>query len=124
MPEPLKLYFESHISMDVTVQLRNKGVDVLRCEEVGITYAADPDHLEYATSQGRVVVTRDDDFLGLHRDWQEAGKRHAGIMYLQPDMQGKVGRLVTAILEYYEIIEGGAGNVEKDIYNQVIFIRS
>jgi hypothetical protein len=45
-------------------------------------------------------------------------------MFFQPDMQGKVGRIVTAILEYHEIIEGGAGSVEKDILNQVIYIRS
>jgi hypothetical protein len=126
MDEPalLRFYTDTHIAKAVADQLRARGVDVVRCEEVGRADARDVEHLEYATEQGRVVVTHDDDFLRLNREWQATGKSHAGIIYCLPHLQGGpyVGTIIKACLDYYDLITGGAGTIEDDIVNQIIFV--
>jgi hypothetical protein len=71
-----------------------------------------------------VIITHDQDFLRLNDRWQEAGKRHGGIIFVSRHLQGKrhVGILINTIQEYHELIEAGAGTVAEDIENQVIFI--
>jgi hypothetical protein len=44
----LKFYADTHIDKDVAIQLRKKGVDVVRCEDVGMAEADDEAHLDYA----------------------------------------------------------------------------
>lgn len=123
--ERIKYYLDTHISKAVALQLRSKGVDVVRCEEVGMAEADDLEHLEYATLHGRVVVSHDEDFLRKDKEWKEQGKRHAGIMSNAHNLQGKehVGRIINELLEYDELIRIGAGTLEEDIANRVIFIR-
>ncbi len=47
-----KFYLDSHIDKEVAIQLRNSGVDVVHCAEVGMKDAKDPEHLTYATQIG------------------------------------------------------------------------
>ena len=61
----IKFYTDSHIAKTIVAQLRQRNVDVVRCQEVGRDDADDVEHLEYATSQGRTVITSDADFLAL-----------------------------------------------------------
>jgi hypothetical protein len=121
----LKFYTDKHIPKAVAVQLRVRGIDVVRCEDVGMGDAKDVEHLEYATAEGRAVITRDKDFPRLDTLWRSQGKDHAGIFYCLSPVQGKaaVGKVINGCLEYYELIIGGAGTVEQDIVNQVIFVR-
>jgi len=118
----LKFYCDSHISKKVASQLRDKGVDIIHCEEVGLSKASDIEHLEYAVSENRTIITHDDDFLGHHKDWQAQGKAHHGIMFVHARSQGKVGVLTNEVLLYHELIEAEAGTIEEDIKNQIIFV--
>lgn len=122
---PLKFYTDTHIAKAVAIQLRIRGVDIVRCEEVGLAEANDITHLEYATSQGRAMVSRDADFLRHHVEWQARGRRHGGIFFVQDHLQGEraVGVIVHILYDYYELVSGGAATVEQDIANQVIYIR-
>ena len=124
MSAAIKFYTDTHIAKAVAVQLRARGVDVVRCEEVGLAEVDDLEHLEYATREGRVVISADRDFLRLHARWQAEGKRHSGIMYCLPHLQGQkyIGRIIEEVMMHYELISGGAGNIETDIVNQVQFI--
>jgi predicted nuclease of predicted toxin-antitoxin system len=121
-PSSIKFYTDTHIAKAVATQLRNRGIDIIRCEEVGLADAKDEEHLEFATSQKRVLVSHDDDFVVLHHQWQAREKKHAGIMLLHNDLQGKIGTIVKSLLEYYELIEVGAGTVGEDIANLVTYI--
>lgn len=120
----LKFYTDTHIAKAVAVQLRNQGVDIVRCEEVGLAKASDSDHLEYACNTGRAMISRDADFLTLHAEYLEQGKSHYGIFFVLDHLQGKgaVGVIVRYLLEYYQLVAGGAASVEDDIANQVIYI--
>ena len=91
MPERPRFYADEHIARPVIVGLRNMGIDILRAQDVGLRGASDADHLSFAPSQGRVVVTRDADFLRLNR----AGVAHSGILFLVRSVG--VGDVVRAI---------------------------
>ena len=63
-----KFYSDKHIPKAVAKQLRSRGVDIVRCEDVGLGDADDLTHLEYATREGCAVITNDTDFIRLHYD--------------------------------------------------------
>lgn len=119
-----KLYTDTHIAKAVAVQLRAKGIDTIRCEEVDMADASDEEHLEKATSQERVMVSQDDDFLKLDSIWQKQGRHHTGIFFVNPNLrgQGTISVIVREVIELHELIEGGAGTLEDDIINTINYI--
>ena len=118
----IKFYTDTHIAKAVTIQCQQHGVDIIRCEDVRLAEATDEEHLSYATDQKRVMVSSDRDFIGLHKQRSEIGKFHAGIVYILPEHKDDIGRLVGFITDLYELIEGGAGTLEQDIDNQLIWL--
>jgi predicted nuclease of predicted toxin-antitoxin system len=70
----LKYYTDTHIDKQVAVQLRQKGVDVVRCEEVGMAEADDESHLAYAAQNGLALVTKDAGFRVRHFNWLAQAK--------------------------------------------------
>jgi hypothetical protein len=71
---------------------RSRGIDVTTTAEADLKGSHDEEQLAFATGQGRVLVTRDADFLRLHR----AGARHAGIAYFQ--RARSIGELVRSLV--------------------------
>ena len=63
----------------VAAGLRSRGIDVTTTDEAGLRSMADAEHLSFAASHGRVLVTRDADFLRL-----APREAHAGIVYWNP----------------------------------------
>ncbi|GIK65140.1 MAG: hypothetical protein BroJett018_29340 [Chloroflexota bacterium] len=124
-PPQLKFYFDTHIAKAVAVQLRLKGVDVVRCEEIGMAEASDDEHLTYATAQGRALVSMDEDFMSRHKRVLTEGLEHGGIFRIHSSLQqrGGIGAIVKALFEYHELIAANAGTLEDDIVNQVIFVK-
>ncbi len=57
---------DEHIPKAVTEGLRRRGVDVLSAQEAGMSGANDYDQLSLAKKEGRVIFTKDADFLRLH----------------------------------------------------------
>ena len=84
--------------------------------------ADDREHLEYATGQGRTVITGDEDFLALDAQWRSSGKHHAGIIYLPPDRKDAIGAVVAYVVFLHQAIAAGAADLATDVYNQVIRI--
>lgn len=120
----LKLYTDTHIAKQVTLQLRAKGVDIVRSEEVDLATASDIEHLRFATREGRAMVSIDRDFRRLHNQILQENLEHSGIFSVSRHLQGRhnIGRIVTELFEYWQLIEAGAGSVEDDIENKIIFI--
>ncbi|MBZ0305999.1 MAG: DUF5615 family PIN-like protein [Anaerolineae bacterium] len=123
MAEKIKFYTDTHIAKAVAVQLRQKGVDIVRCEEVGMAEASDLAHLEYATQHNRIVISHDSDFLALHAEWQEQEHQHAGIIRVASHLQDKrhIGTIVKEVLAYHQLVEIGAAS-DDDFRNHVYFI--
>lgn len=68
----LTFYFDTHIAKAVATQLIAKGVQVTRCEAVGMAEASDEDHLDYAANHRHILVSQDDDFSILSGEYQKA----------------------------------------------------
>jgi predicted nuclease of predicted toxin-antitoxin system len=118
----IKFYTDSHIAKAVTRQLNRRGVDIVRCQDVGMENADDREHLEYAVSRGRTIITGDADFLALDALWRDADRSHTGIIYIKPENREAIGAIVKALHFLHEAVEGGAADLEKDVYNQVMRI--
>jgi predicted nuclease of predicted toxin-antitoxin system len=78
----LQLYLDEDAMDDALVKaLRVRGVDVLTAFEAGMIERSDEEHLDYATSQGRVLYTFNlADFCRIHAAYQSSPRPHAGII--------------------------------------------
>ncbi|MEX2317078.1 MAG: DUF5615 family PIN-like protein [Pirellulales bacterium] len=73
----IRFHLDEHLARLVANALRQHGFDVTRPSDVDLLSADDLTHLAFAASEGRVMVTHDDDFLRLHAP----GVEHAGIVF-------------------------------------------
>jgi predicted nuclease of predicted toxin-antitoxin system len=58
----MRLLVDANLSPRVTQRLRDASQDAVHVRDVGLRNALDPEILEYARSQHRVVLTADADF--------------------------------------------------------------
>jgi predicted nuclease of predicted toxin-antitoxin system len=110
-----RFYFDQHMPRAIVVGLRQLGVDVLRTQDDGTERLPDEQLLERATALGRVLVTADDDFLALARDWMRAGRPFAGIVHVRHPHR-LIGRLISDLHVYAYAAE------PSDLTNQVTFL--
>jgi predicted nuclease of predicted toxin-antitoxin system len=90
---------DQHIPAATTRGLRQRGVDALTAQGAGRCGLPDKEQLEFATDEGRVMVTFDPDFLALHAD----GAEHAGIAWCQ-EQKYTVGELLHALLLVHSVL--------------------
>jgi len=80
MPEPLKIYLDQMLRLDVAQALRGEGHDVIRASEVGQARADDYEILQKAIAENRILVTLDDHF----DDWVILPlSKHPGVIRLK-----------------------------------------
>jgi hypothetical protein len=77
----VKLYMDHHVSAAITEALRVRGIDVVTAEAEGTRRLADPDLLDRATEQNRVLFSQDEDLLTEAARRQQAGIPFAGLFY-------------------------------------------
>jgi predicted nuclease of predicted toxin-antitoxin system len=81
----LRLLLDANLSpRGIAAKLREAGHDVLAlAEEATYEGLPDPQVLELAATEQRVLITRNSrDFAPLARQWAEAGRSHAGIVLI------------------------------------------
>jgi predicted nuclease of predicted toxin-antitoxin system len=81
----LRLLLDANLSpRGIAAKLREAGHDVLAlAEDASFEGLPDPQVLELAAAEQRVLVTRNSrDFAPLARQWAEAGRSHAGIVLI------------------------------------------
>ena len=77
----LALYMDVQVPAGITRALRRRGVEVLTAQEDGTARFPDPELLDRAAERGRIVFTRDSDFLAEGVRRQRAGLPFATIVY-------------------------------------------
>jgi hypothetical protein len=77
----LSLYMDHHVHAAITAGVRNRGIDVLTCEDDGTTTMDDDLLLDRATSLGRVLFTEDEDLLAIAQNRQRTGIEFSGVAY-------------------------------------------
>lgn len=118
----IKFYVDAHIAKQLTIQLRFKRVDVVRCQELGFGDESDLFHFEYASREKRTIVTSDTDFFNLANKWQSEGRFHAGVVYIAHEQKDNIGLLVSELVFLHEAVLAGAATLDNDVYNKVIFV--
>jgi hypothetical protein len=79
-----RLYRDHNIDRQLAFDLRRRAFDVTYASEVGKERARDEEHLRWAASEGRALVTYDvRDFRILAEEWAATGRDHAGIIISQ-----------------------------------------
>ncbi len=119
---PARFYMDAHMDKAIAVQARRRGIDILRCQDVGMDNAGDDEHLAYAAAERRTVITADADFVKLHTEWLGGGRPHAGIIYVQPERKDDIGLIVDYLEFLHLAVEGGAADLEKDVYNTLRYL--
>jgi hypothetical protein len=89
---------DEHVPRAVTAGLRRRGVEVLTAQEAGMLHLTDEQHVTFARTTGRVIVTQDADFLRLHA----AGHAHAGIVYAP--QQTPIGAMVRGLMLIHDVL--------------------
>jgi predicted nuclease of predicted toxin-antitoxin system len=90
---PLRFHLDENVNGAVAHGLRLRGIDVTTTRDAGLIGATDEEHLAFAASQNRIVVTHDDDFLKLAGQFAS----HGGIVYSHP-RHCSIGRLVHGLV--------------------------
>ncbi len=121
----MKFFTDEHISKDTVLEMRKKGVTVVRCEDIGMKSATDEELLIYATNHNYTLVSMDDDVTRLHADWLEQGREHGGILYApMAKYQGTlgIGAIVNWCVEMATLIEEDIGTIDADVKNQLFWL--
>lgn len=84
--------------------LTKRGHDVLSlASDVTLGALDDPQVLELAAEQARILVTRNSrDFAPLLREWAEANRHHAGCILLWTLAHNEFGAIVRSITQLLE----------------------
>lgn len=96
----MKFYLDEHIPKGVVEGLRRRGVDVLTVQEADRSGDSDEKQLAFATREGRVLVTFDDDFLRL----DASGIPHTGVVFSQTGRR-TAGELIESLMLIANVIE-------------------
>jgi len=108
----VKVYVDEDLSPSIAALLRQRGVDATSAHETGNSQLTDQPQLQYATRDGRMIVTRNVvDFLRLARDAVATNMAHAGIVLVPSSFRGdEYQAIADAIVEeltpYPDGIEG------------------
>jgi predicted nuclease of predicted toxin-antitoxin system len=91
--ERLRFHLDESVDPAMADGLRRRGVDVTTSQERGLLEATDDEQLAFAMTEGRVLVTHDEDFLRRAR----AGAKHPGIAYCHLQSRS-IGQLIAGLL--------------------------
>lgn len=80
--------------------MQRRGIDVTTTFDASLLHAEDEEHLAFANSEGRLIVTQDADFLRL----DAAGLSHCGIAYCQPRSRS-LGEIIRSLVLIWEIYD-------------------
>jgi predicted nuclease of predicted toxin-antitoxin system len=97
--QKIRFYADEHVPRAIIRGLRERGIDVLTVSDAGLLRASDEEHLQFANSQGRVLITQDSDFLRFHA----LGLPHAGIVYVLHE--SSIGETIRGLMLVYQVLE-------------------
>lgn len=111
----VSLYMDEQVPLSITRGLRSRGADVLTVQEDGMRSTDDRLILDRAFALGRVLFSRDKDFLIEAARRQTAGEAFGGIVFA-PQEGASIGKLIDDL----ELIANAYDDA--DIANQVSYI--
>ena len=117
MASDIRYFFDEHLPDIAADALRADGADVLTIGEAGRVSLPDDEQLRFATADDRVVVTHDDDYLGLAADFQTTGEEFAGVAYChQLKYRGDVRGLIQSLRLVYGAMTAA------ELRNEIVYL--
>lgn len=95
----ITFYLDESVNIAVAAGLRRRGVKAITAGDSDTLGLTDIKQLEYATKNGLVIVTHDDDFLSL-----ALNKRHSGVVYVH-QQKYPVGDLIRNLKLLWDIVD-------------------
>jgi len=113
----LRLYLDECVSPSLAEWLCQQGWDVLTAHEAQMLGATDEEHLEFASRQGRILLTFNaKDFKQLAEAWAAQGREHAGIILCPAVPKSAYGQLVHRLEKLQSLLSA------EQIRNTVIWL--
>jgi predicted nuclease of predicted toxin-antitoxin system len=98
MADRIRFHLDEHIDPAIAHALRRAGIDVTTTNEAGLRTQDDVAHLRFARDEGRVIVTRDQDFLRL----ANAGLDHSGVVFYTANQS--IREIIEGLILIYEVM--------------------
>lgn len=100
----MKFYLDEDLPPSVAQIARNQGLDVTSVHEEGRHGLSDPEQLEHAAAEGRVLVTRNrNDFIELTRRAFQRASPHGGVLVVTRSLPNRrPERMAAALLRWNE----------------------
>jgi predicted nuclease of predicted toxin-antitoxin system len=92
----LRFHLDENVNIAIAEGLRLRGMDCTTTREEGLRGASDVEQLTFATSEQRILVTTDEDFLTL-----ASRQPHAGILYWHQESRS-IGEVIRRIVRLCE----------------------
>src|SRR5438067_8777224 len=108
MAERIRFHFDEHVDPAIAIALRRAGIDVTTTNEAGLRTNDNEAHLQFARAEGRVIVTRDQDFLRVAAE----KSNHSGIVFYTANQLMR--EIIEGLILIYEVMlpEEMVGRVE------------
>jgi predicted nuclease of predicted toxin-antitoxin system len=100
MPRTIRFHLDENCDPRIASGLRLHGIDVTTTQEAGLLHAPDEQHLAFANSENRVIITLDADFLRI----AASGQEHSGIAFYAMQSQS-IGHVVRRVHQIWEVHE-------------------
>ncbi len=112
--EGFRFLCDEHISISVYRALEGMGFDIVHILALGLGGIDDPEVLQYARDEGRILLTRNyKDFAPLVEKWAHTGECFPGVLFVPTSIpQADVGTHVRAVKAWVETTETGANRIE------------
>ena len=96
------LYADADVTPKLARLLHERDFDAVSAHEAGNTELEDSEHLAYAASQGRAILTYNSkDYAPLFDQYWWAGREHHGIIVSE---QLPIGELLRRVLRFLNIV--------------------
>jgi predicted nuclease of predicted toxin-antitoxin system len=106
MADRIRFHLDEHVDPAIATALRRAGIEVTTTIGAGLRTKDDETHLQFARSEERIIVTRDQDFL--------AGStlKHSGIVFYTANQSMR--EIIEGLILIYEVMlpEEMVGRVE------------
>ena len=98
MLDRIRFHLDEHVDPAIAVALRRAGIDVTTTIDAGMRTKDDEAQLRFALSQGRAIVTRDQDFLLI----AGATADHPGIVFYTA--RQSLREIIEGLILVYEVM--------------------
>ena len=102
----IRFFTDEDVYGAVAPALRPVGIDAVSTPETGRRGLTDESQLEWASAEGRVLVTFNvAHFAELHANWLQLGRHHKGIVVSN---QRSIGDLVRRLVHLADVLDAEA----------------